>query len=60
MTMEMLTGHNREILDGIDEIRLRLLDQQGSEIANMRSCEHSCWQVLSILIMLCLQLFTRD
>jgi hypothetical protein len=36
--MNMLKTHNREILEGIDEIRLRLLEQQGSEVADMRTC----------------------
>jgi hypothetical protein len=58
--MEMLTTHNREILEGIDEIRLRLLDQQGSEVADMRACEYCCLQVSSKVITLCPQLFTRD
>jgi hypothetical protein len=58
--MEMLTAHNREILEGIDEIRLRLLNQQDSEVADVRSCKYRRYRFLSILTMICSKWFTRD
>jgi hypothetical protein len=38
--MEVLTTHNREILEGISEIRLRLSEQQDSEVTDMRTCKY--------------------
>jgi hypothetical protein len=32
-------GHNLEIMDGIDEIRQRLMEQQRSEMADLRASE---------------------
>jgi hypothetical protein len=57
--MEMLTTRNREILEGIDEIRLRLSVQQDSEVADLRSCKYWHCRFPLLLTTICAKRFTR-